>query len=307
VIKRLLQSGLHRVKHVWGTGTIWTAGEMRHWLQHPLVQTRVNRMITGGSETDRFQYFLKSRLDGRLPVDRALTLGCGSGELERGLSKYNFAKAHEGIDVSDDAIRKAGALAADQHLSHVSYRSEDLNRLHLQPHSYDVIFGVSSVHHVESLENLFAQIAAALKPGGYFFLDEYIGPSRFQWTDDQLRIMNEELNALPRELRRSVSEPGKYKPPVIRKTVEYMKAADPSEAVRSAEIVPLLSQYFDIREFKGYGGSLLHELLYDIAGNFTEKAPGSLDHLRRLFDLEDHLIALGTLAHDFAVIVATPH
>jgi hypothetical protein len=43
----------------------------------------------------------------------------------------------------------------------------------------------------------------------------------------------------------------------------------------------------------------------DIAGNFSEENPESLDHLRRLFEAEDALIESGRLAHDFAVIVAT--
>ena len=82
-------------------------------------------------------------------------------------------------------------------------------------------------------------------------------------------------------------------------------ASDPSEAVRSAEIVPLLSEYFRVVEIKGYGGAVLHELLYDIAGNFCEENAGSLDHLRTLFALEDELTAAGELADDFAVVIAT--
>jgi hypothetical protein len=84
-----------------------------------------------------------------------------------------------------------------------------------------------------------------------------------------------------------------------------MNAADPSEAIRSAEIVPVLSRYFRILEFRGYGGSLLHELLFDITGNFDERNPGSLEQLRRLFQVEDDLIASGRLKDDFAVIIAT--
>ena len=86
--------------------------------------------------------------------------------------------------------------------------------------------------------------------------------------------------------------------------MQFMKESDPSEAVRSSEIVPLLSRYFRVVEFTGYGGSLLHDLLLDIAGNFTEENSGSLDHLKRLFELEDDLLASGRLSHDFAVVVA---
>ena len=106
-----LRKKFERIKHVWGAGTIWSPGEIRHWLQHPLVQERINSKITGGSSGDRFQYFLNHYLNDRLPVDCALTLGCGSGELERGLSQYSFARIHEGIDLSDHAIRLAREAA----------------------------------------------------------------------------------------------------------------------------------------------------------------------------------------------------
>src|SRR4029453_13057399 len=112
-----------------------------------------------------------------------------------------------------------------------------LNTIRLEPDSYDVVFGVSSIHHVERLEHVFEQVRRALRPGGYFYLDEYIGPSRFQWTDDQLRLMNEQLELLPPQLRRDVREPGKLKQRVERRTLQFMKESDPSEAVRSSEIV----------------------------------------------------------------------
>jgi 2-polyprenyl-3-methyl-5-hydroxy-6-metoxy-1,4-benzoquinol methylase len=295
---------IRRVKEVWGRGSSWKQGEIRHWLQHPLVQARINSKITDGSIGDRYQYFIHRYVQERMPVERALTLGCGNGELERGLSQYNFAKAHEGVDLSDDAIRNAKEAATRSGLAHISYRTGELNTLRLNPRAYEVIFGISSVHHVEKLEHLFEQVRAALKPSGYFFLDEYVGPTKFQWTDDQLVVMNEQLKMLPDQLKQSVSERGKYKRQVIRKTLKLMNEADPSEAVRSAEIIPLLSRYFRIVEFKGYGGALLHELLYDIAGNFGDHNPGSLDYLQRLFDVEDQLIASGRLDHDFAVIIA---
>ena len=304
-MRLFLQNQLRRVQQVWGDANIWVPGERRHWMQHPLVQERINRKVTRDAHIDRFQYFLNAYLKDRLPVECALTLGCGAGDLERGLSQYNFAKLHDAIDVSEAAIHQAKQQAEAAGLPQIRYRLADLNSLELDPDRYDVIFGVSSVHHVAGLERLYEQVQRALRPGGYLFLDEYIGPTQFQWTDEQLEAINAELRSLPGTLRRSVSEPGEVKQEVIRKTIEYMNAADPSEAIRSAEIVPVLSRYFRILEFRGYGGSLLHELLFDITGNFDERNPGSLEQLRRLFQVEDDLIASGRLKDDFAVIIAT--
>jgi SAM-dependent methyltransferase len=295
---------LERVKHAWGAGTIWAGGDIQHWLQHPAVQERINYKVSGAPGVNRFEYFLDRYLKGRMPIERALTLGSGVGELERGLAKYNFAGNHEGVDLSEDAIRAAMEKAGEAGLAHLRYRAANLNTIALEPSAYDVIFGVSSVHHVQSLEHLFEQVRLALKPEGYFFLDEYVGPSRFQWTEQQLRLMNEQLRILPKDLRRSIGDDRKYKERIVRKSIDEILLADPSEAIRSAEILPLLPRYFDVIEVRGYGGSLLHELLYDIAGNFHKDNPGSLERLGKLFELEDDLIAQGALGHDFAVIVA---
>jgi len=293
---------IEKVKHTWGAGTIWGGKDLRHWLQHPAVQARINFKVSGRPNVNRFEYFLNEYLAGKMPVGRALTLGCGVGELERGLCHYNFAQRHEGVDISDEAIRRAVESAAG--LPQIEYRCENLDALVLTPDSYDVIFGVSSIHHVQALEHLFSQVQRALKTGAYFFLDEYIGPTRFQWTDEQLRVMNEQLRLLPKNLRRSVTGHREFKHAIERKSLEEILLADPSEAIRSAEIVPLLSRFFKVIEIKGYGGSVIHELLYDIAGNFSEENPGSLDHLQTLFRVEDEMIAGGRLQHDFAVIIA---
>jgi SAM-dependent methyltransferase len=305
VFKAFSRKGLERIKNVWGVERVWDGTEIQHWLQHPLVQERINLKISGAPQINRFEYFLHRYLEGKMPVERALTLGSGLGELERGLCQYGFARSHQGVDLSDGAVRIAAEKAQAAGSDHLSYRTADLNTIKLERQAYDVIFGVSSVHHIDNLEHLFRQVQQALKPGGYFFLDEFIGPSRFQWTNAQLQSMNGQLRLLPKELRRRISDRKKFKERVIRKTVGEIIASDPSEAARSSEIVPLLTEYFKIVEIKGYGGAILHQLLYDIAGNFCEENAGSLEHLRRLFTLEDELTASGTVSNDFAVIIAT--
>jgi hypothetical protein len=87
-------------------------------------------------------------------------------------------------------------------------------------------------------------------------------------------------------------------------TLHSVMAVDPSESIRSAEIVPLLCRHFDIVEFKPMGGAILQFLLADIAGNFREEDGEKV--LEMLFAVEDTLMAVGDLDSDFAYIVATP-
>ena len=185
------------------------------------------------------RYFVRTYL-GQTPVERALTLGCGAGELERGLTKYNLSREHEAVDISPGTIDQAARAAKAAGLRHIRYRVEDLNRIVLEPNHYDVVFATSSLHHVARLEHLLAQVARALKPGGFFFIDEYVGPNRFQWTDAQLAAVNEQLDNLPDALRTSVTDPAVTKQRAQRPAVASIIEVDPSEAIRSEEIVGLL-------------------------------------------------------------------
>jgi SAM-dependent methyltransferase len=293
-----------RVRQLWSDQAGKWSGQGLHWLEHPAVQDRIQSLTGGSDGRDRFQYFIQKYFPGGTPVDCVLTLGCGDGEFERGLAQYGFAREHDAFDIAEGAIQKAVDAAREAGLTHIRYEVADLNRVALKRDRYDVVFGLSAIHHISALEYLFEQVRGSLKPGGFFLLDEFIGPSQFQWPDTQLEVANQVLAGLPERFRRCVDPPGQIKTTVSRPTIEFMNAGDPSEAIRSAEIVPLLKDYFEVIEFRGYGGSLLHLVMEGIAGNFGPGDPLAAEWVDRLGAIEDQLILEGRLAHDFAVIIA---
>lgn len=298
--------GAGTVAEVWGeqAGT-WSIGGVRHWTELAQVQDVINRRVSGDAGIDPYLWFLRKYLDGRLPVGRALTIGCGGGDLERGLAQYGFAERHDAFDVAPGAIEKARAAAEKAELAHVRYSVADGNELTLEPGHYDVAFGVHSIHHIERLERVFEQVARSLRTGGLFFMNEFVGPTRFQWSDRQLEVVNGLLRAIPAAFRRSTVS-GERKEQVPRPSVAEMIAADPSEAVRSAEILEVASAYFEIVEVRPYGGTVLQLLLDDIAGNFAPPAGKGPELLAAICDLEWALVASGDLPSDFAVVVARP-
>jgi len=79
-------------------------------------------------------------------------------------------------------------------------------------------------------------------------------------------------------------------------------AVDPSEAVHSSSILPLLPDYFKVVAQRPYGGSLLHVLLAEVAQNF--QAPEAKPWLQALVDAEDDLDSLGQLEHHFSCVIA---
>jgi SAM-dependent methyltransferase len=96
----------------------------------------------------------------------------------------------------------------------------------------------------------------------------------------------------------------RYKLEIACASVRDVVDLDPSEAVRSDEIVALMQRDFKILEMKGYGGSILQFLLGGISQNFASPGSQSKALLQMLFDIEDGLIGSGVLRNDFAVIVA---
>jgi SAM-dependent methyltransferase len=101
------------------------------------------------------------------------------------------------LDLAECAIEQARRLAREAGLDSISYHVADLDALDLTDRSLDAVFAHQSVHHAENLEALYRSVRAALRPGGVFHLHEFVGPSRFQWTDIQLAAVNGYLDSLP--------------------------------------------------------------------------------------------------------------
>jgi len=52
------------------------------------------------------------------------------------------------------------------------------------------VLALNSLHHFGHLGETMRLIARALGPGGLLIMDEYVGPSRFQWPGAQIRAAN---------------------------------------------------------------------------------------------------------------------
>ena len=302
-----IAGGANRVNETWSVSPEDQAEDLGwYWMAHPAVRARSNILASGNAEDDAYAHLaelLKAR-GWRFPIARALSIGCGFGGLERDLAARGLVRDIDGYDIAAGAIVEARRLAEQQGFENLRYHVADLEAIELPPSSLDVVFAHSSVHHVERLEALYTVVQRALRPGGIFHLHEFVGPTRFQWTDEQLRLANAFLDSLPPRLRRQPN--GQPKENLRRPFIAEMIAADPSEAIRSADLVTALEPYFDIIEYRPLGGSLAHIALGGIAQNFDFLSPQDNAFLQQLFEMEDRAMANGIITSDFAVITATP-
>jgi ubiquinone/menaquinone biosynthesis C-methylase UbiE len=271
------------------------------WTDLDAVNRRINRMISGDGDTqywdfvDRKYFSASSGLVG-------LSLGCGAGTREinwAGLGRFSRIDAY---DVSPSQIEVATKTAAERgHGGVLNFKVGSVYDLLIPEGSYDVVFVEHALHHFTPLREVLARIERVLKPNGLFIVNEFVGPTRFQWTERQLEVINAALTLLPKKFRRTIggaeSKARNTRPSILR-----MLMSDPSEAVESARIRPLLQELFDVVEVRDYGGTALSLILSAIAQNFGDDDE-SVRALSMLFDAEDLLLASGELTSDFALIV----
>jgi SAM-dependent methyltransferase len=262
-----------------------------------------NELITGRRdvywvEWMRDRYFHGGR------VGDVLSLGCGAGHLDRIFAQcgYRF-ESFTGIDISAEAVQAAANMARETKVANkFEYLAADLNQHELPSDGFDFIYFFQSLHHIEALEWVLGQCHRALRPGGILMVNEFVGPSRFQWTPAQLAEANAVFQTLPEELRRDLTRGG-VKERIDRPTVSEMLAYDPSEAVRAAEIEEQVGARFDIFEAWNWGGTLNHLVFQDIAGNFKPESPTHQGIIELLIHHENSLIRNAVLPSDFKVLL----
>jgi 2-polyprenyl-3-methyl-5-hydroxy-6-metoxy-1,4-benzoquinol methylase len=183
------------------------------------------------------------RRQGLKPM-HGLSLACGSGRAERNALTQGICTSFHGIDMAEDAIAEARSVAAQQKLC-ITYEQGDLNSVVLQPGSYDLVITQNCLHHVVQLEYLADQIHRALKPGGALWIHDYVGETQFQYSEKRVEIANAVLKILPEKLKTNRIS-GKVVAQVHRPEPGSMSS--PFEAIRSAQIMPIFLERFDVLE-----------------------------------------------------------
>jgi SAM-dependent methyltransferase len=212
------------------------------WLEHQSVRFYVNELISGSIHQWPFDWFVAT-LDGRR-FRRALSVGCGTGHVERHLVRRGVCERVDAFDSSIGSIAIARAEAkSDGVADRIHYYLADFNEPVLPRRHYDLIVFHQSLHHVGKLEKLLSRALAALKPDGLVYLDEYVGPSRYEWTDELIAAQRKVYATIAARTSRELEYP--------------VERYDPSEALRSSEILPQLHHGFDVLQYRPYGGALL--------------------------------------------------
>lgn len=296
----LLRGGAHRTAAVWDQADAYP----RQWTSIPLIQERLRTTITG-SPSKNIPVYIREHYGSPEGHWRALSPGCGTGRKELAWVAAGGIATLEGYDLSRKRIAEADRLAASAGMtSSTRFTATDVRTMHFEPGTFDLVVLDDALHHIAPLAPFLRKLRTWLKPEGILVVNEYVGPSRFQWTDRQIQLANNMLEAMPARLK--VRPDGTPRPPAYRPGTLAMLVYDPSEAVDSASILPLLREHFTILEEKMCGGALLHLVFKDIAHHFLHPDDEALAVLNRCITAEEEAMKAGEIASDFAFVVARP-
>ena len=284
----------------WNDGRFTQNLDAMVWTASPVIRRYLHRLVSGSPECDWLTWVRAKHLP--QTVDRLLVLGCGAGWLERALARKDGTGAIIACDFARDRVLAAEETARREGLTRIRYLVCNLEEEPLPEGPFDAVIANDVLHHITDLEGLFGRIHAALAPEGKLVFNEYVGPNRFQYGPARMALINRYFRLIPDHLRYQPFSGGLFWS--RRRTDPARLAADdPTEAVRSEDVLPLARRFFEVEKEYSYGGGLLNPLLYEVIGNFDEKRPYDNRLLTALCEAEERLTKSGALDPDFVVFV----
>lgn len=297
------QEELHRTKTFWDDYQAeGESAEGTSWWDSPIIVRECQRRISGDAAMDIYRFFKKC-LQGR-SLETGISICSGSGEFERTLMDNGLCRRMDAYELSEKRV-ESGRKMAEKHGYNIRFYQEDVNQAVFRPDYYDVFFSWSALHHIKNLEGVIYNARRCLKKKGVLVAQEYIGPNRFQWTHKQLEILNRVLKRLPERLRRD-PKTGNVKERITRPTIDHMKNTDPSEAVRSSDIIPVLRKHFNVIILQYFGGAIFQPLFDHIMANFDPENDTEAALIQIILLLERVMVEEKVLGNDYAIIVAEP-
>lgn len=260
-----------KIGNFWSEKALKKTPQKIRWWEFPTIYEHYNHLICG-KYVDGFNKGLIIRLkELGLTFEHGVSVGFGNGQKEFELIKEGIVKKFTLFELSDIRIEMAREQARKLGFEDkVNFVNGDCFN-YVFTEKVDFVHWDNSLHHMFNVDDAVKWSYQILEHEGIFYMNDYVGPTRFQWSDDVLKLCTRIRNVLPDIYLKDPHDPTKLidrtvSPPDAKKIEE----TDPSEAVDSSRILETVKKYFPNAEVTLTGGTVYHAGLNDILSNIDE-------------------------------------
>jgi len=295
------ETKIQTVKKHWNNVSNSKVSYNFRWWGSPTIWNHYNR-LTSGNEGGLIQ-LLKQNLNGRI-LEKGISVGCGIGVTEMNLILKGVVKHFDLYELSDVRIAKGLERAKELNiLDKITFHNEDVFNS-IENESVDLVYWYDALHHMFDVDYTVKWCKKILKNEGFFCMNEYTGPSRFQFSDKSLEIASAIRSALPKKYLIDPRDGSYFNPICYKPNAIALAKDDPSEAVDSGRIIQSVKNYFPNAAIKKLGGLVYMRVLDDIICNFNENDSKDLELLKALLDIDKALIQLTDVDNLYSAAIA---
>ncbi len=253
------------------------AGKKLRWWESSLIIKHINKLVSGEECLGFSQGLLnkiKESYGKYLPFEKGISVGCGTGAKEMNLIRQNIVSSFELFEFSEERISSGVEAAKKSGIEdRVCFKNGNAFEEVKEAGMYDFVYWNNSLHHMPDVSEAVKWSKKILRKNGLFVMDDFVGPSRFQWSDEALDIASKV---------RAVFKDSKYltnpkdsinflSTAIKRPNKEALIERDPSEAEDSERIPEEVKKHFPDAEIIKTGGTIYNLTLADMINNFDEK------------------------------------
>jgi SAM-dependent methyltransferase len=266
------------------------------WWQSANILRHINMTVCGEAIDGPSAGLIRrafETLGDRQPFELGVSVGGGNGLKEMMVLESGLVQHFKLYELSTARIQDGRKLAKRRGLEdRIEFIEGDAFDLLTAIDSVDFVHWNNALHHMLNVPDAIHWSRTILRPGGMFYMDDFIGADRFQWSDTILDICESIRKALPEKYLINPFEPNKlisYRVP--RPRYGAMIEADPSEAPDSSRTLQYVKHFFPDAEITLTGGVIYHLALKDIINNFDED--NDREQLALLLAMDDIITSQG--------------
>lgn len=275
------------------------------WWNTPMVIRHINNVVCG-YPLDGIHAGFHEKIGGflsYLPSRRkALTVGCGVGTKEMDVIERGFVDLFECYEVSSAAIETGRTIAKERGIEEkIIFHHADAFTSDVAD-DFDLVYWNNALHHMMDTREAIRWSKDRLKRGGIFAIDDYVGATRNQHSQELIDWGSQLLMTLPERLRRHWNGREIVPSSCWRVDPVEMAKIDPSECADSESILPAIDEFFPGCEIIKTGGAAYFVALTHTFHNYRSETDLAL--LSVILNMDQYVSTHGNIESQYAVVIA---